>query len=379
MRQILLTASILLGAAGTASAQAVVRVVPPAPVAPPAPAPPAPVAPAPPAPVAPPAPIVHVNPEDLFHVNLDVESLKELASLSHVNWEAESARWAEEGARWAAEGARWAEQFAFAEQSFQPFQKGTQIDAQYSQARSFIDSNQYDRALGPLDRVITAKAERADGAMYWKAYTLYKLARRDEAVATVNQLAKEFPQSPWVRDARALEVEMKQSAGQAVGADSSDDDVKLLAMQGIMRSNPDAAFPVIEKMLAGSGNVRLKDRALYVLSQNRSERSRTILANVAKGNANPDLQRAAIRYLGQSNSPDAIATLSSLYRPDQPVEVHRAIVSSLRQNHNNTAATNALIAIAKAERDLELKKELIRHLSDSRTPEAQQYMLELIK
>ena len=308
-------------------------------------------------------------------VDLDLTSLKE-----HGKWAAEEAKWAVEGAKWAAEAAMWEGQaFNFTQAVPQPFQKGTQSESLLSQARGFIDRNQYDRALSPLDQVIAAKAERTDAALYWKAYTLYKLARRDEAVATVNQLQKEFPQSAWVRDARALEVEMKQSAGQPVGADATDDDVRLLAMQGLMRSDPEAALSAIEKLLAGGANVRVKERALFVLSQSRSERARAIIGGVARGNANPDLQRTAIRLLAQSNSPDSIAVLSSLYRPEQSMEIRGTIISSLGQSgHNNPAASNALITIYRTERDRDLKMQAFRRLSDCRTPECKALMLEII-
>lgn len=369
MRQILLTASIVLSAAGAVSAQVV---FPPAPA--PAPAPLPPVAP-PAAPVvfaavppmpAPQAPIVAVTPPHTFEFDL--------ASIH------EQARWAAEEAKWAVETAKWeAQNFNFNFAEAQPFQKGTQAEGLLSQARGYIDRNQYDRALSPLDRVIAAKAERVDAAMYWKAYSLYKLARRDEAVATVNQLQKEFPQSAWVRDARALEVEMKQSAGQPVGADAADDDVKLLAMQGLMRTDQEAALSAIEKLLGSGANVRVKERALFVLSQGRSDRARAIIAGVARGNANPDLQRTAIRLLAQSNSPDSIAVLTTLYRPEQSVEIRSAIISSLGQSgHSNTAASNALIAIYKAERDRDLKMQAFRHLSDCRTPECRALMVEII-
>ena len=161
--------------------------------------------------------------------------------------------------------------------SIQPFnltyQDHSQAESQYSQARQRIDSNQYDRALEPLERVISAKGERADAAMYWKAYSLMKLARRDEALATLGQLTKQFPESPWVRDGRALEVEVKQAAGQNAATDGVDDETKLLALNGLMRTDPDRALAAVEKMLAGSANVRLKDRALFVLSQSRSEKA----------------------------------------------------------------------------------------------------------
>ena len=257
------------------------------------------------------------------------------------------------------------------------FQELNQLESLYSQARQRIDSNQYDRALEPLERLIDAKGSRADAAMYWKAYSLMKLARRDEALSTLGQMTKQFPDSRWLRDARALEVEVKQASGQNVSADLVDDDTKLLALQGIMRTDPDAALPAVEKMLAGSGSVKLKDRALFVLSQSRSDRALPILGNVARTNTNPDLQQRAIRYLGISNSPEAITTLTAVYRGDNSVETRKAVISALSSSRNQ-AATPALVSLAKAERNPELKTQIVRYLSNSSSAEAKAYMLEIL-
>jgi len=249
----------------------------------------------------------------------------------------------------------------------------------YSQARAWIDRDQYDRALEPLDKVIGAKGSRADAAMYWKAYSLLKLARRDEALSTLEQMQKQHPDSRWLRDARALEVEAKQAAGQSVATNMADDDVKLLALNGIMRTDPEAALPVVEKMLSGGGSVRLKERALFVLSQNKSDRAREIIGSVARGTSNPDLQLLAIRYLGVSSSPDGVTTLLTVYRSDSSVDTRKAVVSALAAAHNNSAATNALITLARGERNPELRTSIVRHLSLSAAPEARAYMLELLK
>lgn len=258
------------------------------------------------------------------------------------------------------------------------YQEKGQVESQYSQARQRIDNNQYDRALEPLDRVISAKGERADAAMYWKAYSLMKLARRDEALSTLSQLTKQFPDSGWVRDARALEVEVKQAAGQNVSADLVDDETKLLALQGIMRTDPDAALSAVEKLLAGGGSVRLKDRALFVLSQSRNDRALGIISNVARTNANPDLKQRAIRYLGQSNSPEAINTLTTVYRAENSVDTKKAVISALASSRNS-GATAALVTLARSERNAELKTSIVRHLANSNSPEAKGYMLELLK
>src|SRR5436853_243741 len=78
----------------------------------------------------------------------------------------------------------------------------------------------------------------------------------------------------------------------------TDDDLKLLVLRGIMQSDPDQAIPIIEKVLTSANSPKVKDRALFVLSQSRSPRARDIIAGVAKGNGNPDLQLRAIRYVG---------------------------------------------------------------------------------
>jgi len=204
-------ASILsLTVASTASAQRVVT------------APPVPAAPAAPV-VFPPVPYFALHQIDLPRVELPHLELQhiELPHIEipdvHIDFDAirESVATAQQ---MAAVGVGQAFNF---QENFQ-FQEKGQIDSQYSQARSRIDNNQYDRALEPLDRVISAKGERADAAMYWKAYSLMKLARRDEALSTLGQLTKQFPSSPWVKDARALEVEVKQAAGQNVSTGRTD-------------------------------------------------------------------------------------------------------------------------------------------------------------
>ena len=79
-----------------------------------------------------------------------------------------------------------------------------------------------------------------------------------------------------------------------------------MALRGLMNSDPEQALPIIEKMLTGANSPKVKDRALFVLSQSDSARAREIIANVAKGNANPDLQLRAIqlsRHHGRHRQP----------------------------------------------------------------------------
>jgi len=361
--KLIVLASILsLTVASTASAQKVVTV----PTVPAAPAVPV---------VFPPVPYFDLHQIDLPRVELPHIELPYI-EIPDVHIDFDAIRESVATAQMAAVGV--GQVFNFQE-NFQ-FQEKGQIDSQYSQARSRIDNNQYDRALEPLDRVISAKGERADAAMYWKAYSLMKLARRDEALSTLGQLTKQFPSSPWVKDARALEVEVKQAAGQNVSTDTADDEIKLLALQGIMRSSPDTALPAVEKLLAGSGSVRLKERALFVLQQSRNDKALGIIGNVARTNSNPDLQQRAIRILGQSNNAEAINTLTAVYKADNSVETKKTVISALASApRNNTAAVSAMVTLGRAERNPELKKSIVQHLSNNpNSPEVQMFLNEIL-
>ena len=161
-------------------------------------------------------------------------------------------------------------------------------DDLYDRARDLIEQGKFDRAVADLDRLIALKSNRTDAAMYWKAYSLSKLGQRADALTELGDLIKQFGDSRWLRDARALEVEVRQASGQAVSPASQDDEeLKLMALRGIMQSDPEQALPVLEKMLAGGNSPKVKDRALFVLSQSHSPRAREIIAGVAKGTPIP--------------------------------------------------------------------------------------------
>jgi hypothetical protein len=196
--------------------------------------------------------------------------------------------------------------------------------------------------------------------MYWKAYSLSKLARKAEALSVLGALQKEYAKSAWLNDARALDVEIRQASGQSVSADSSDEEVKLLALRGMMQSDPETTVPIIEKLLAGNSSVRVKDRALFVLSQSRSTRARDVIAGVAKGGANPDLRMGAIRYLGMRSDADSRQVLDDVYRSTNDVDVKRAILRSFMMSGGG--ARDRLLAIAKTEKSPELRGEAVQQL-----------------
>jgi hypothetical protein len=234
-----------------------------------------------------------------------------------------------------------------------------QADDLYDRARDLIEQGRFDRAIDALNRLIGQNGSRTDAALYWKAYTLEQLGQSTDALNTVADLYKRFGDSRWIKDARALEVEVRQSSGQPVSPDAqNDEELKLLALRGLMQSDPDQAFPVIEKILSTSNSPKVKDRALFVLSQNRSTRARDLIASVAKGNSSPDLQLKAVRYLGIMNGPENRQVLSDVYRASNDSAVKRAILRSFMVAQDR----DHLLSVAKSEPAADLRGEAVRQL-----------------
>ena len=315
------------------------------------------------------------------------------------------------------------------------------VDTIYDSARQAIENSQFDRAIRDLDRVLADQGKsRADAALYWKAYSQSRIAETQEALKTLNELMKEFAKSTWAKDARALAVEIQAANGQPISTDlQNDEELKLLALRGVMQSDPERGVPIIEKMLAGGASPRVRERALFVLSQSRSPRAREVMLNTARNNGNADLQRSAIRYLGMMGGADDREALNTIYRSATDMSVKRAILSSYftsgnvdrmidiaktekdpelrriairnlgtmsRSNGANTSDAlvsiyksdsssdirrqiinslfiqrnaKALVELARSEKDPDLKRELVSKLSVMKTPEATDYMLELLK
>ncbi|HEV2448402.1 MAG TPA: HEAT repeat domain-containing protein, partial [Candidatus Sulfopaludibacter sp.] len=208
--------------------------------------------------------------------------------------------------------------------------------------------------------VATRGGSHADGALYWKAYALNKLGRRDDALAALAELNKSYAGSHWLDDAKALEIEVKQSSGQRVSPESeSNDDLKLIALEGLVQSDPDRAFPILEQLLKKVQTPNFKKRAIYVLALNNSPRAQQLLDQIARGGGNPDMQMTAIQYMGRS-SKDAnkAQVLFDIYNSSSDANVKRAVLTAFLSNRDK----DHLLQIAKSDKSADMRTEAIRML-----------------
>jgi HEAT repeat protein len=213
--------------------------------------------------------------------------------------------------------------------------RGGSESMNYSSGLSLEDSKQFEKAIARFDQVVAQKSTRADAALYHKAYCQYRLGKTEDALATLSELRKGYDKSRYLNDAKVLEADVKKQSGHPVRPeDATDDDIKLLAIQGIQNSDPVRAIPLLQGVLTSNSAPSVKKRALYVLALSEQPEAHKILLDYAKGSGNPDLQRQAISYLasGGNRRQTTSAELMDIYNSTQDEDIKMAVLNALRSS-----------------------------------------------
>ena len=358
-------------------------------VAPPAPLPPAAPVPAP-RPLPAPQPAIPIVGDVDFDFDFDFDTLtRQFENIPNMVWaQADATRDAERRARDQARIA--AEQSRLSADQARQLAKISFGDA-YNSALDAFQRRQYDRAVELFDRVIAANAGRVDGAIYWKAFSQFRLGQRDAALATIAQLRRDHAQSRYLADARVLEADIRRQSGQTIDpAQIDNDEIKLLAIQGLQRS--EQVVPLLQEVLTGANSLMVKKRALYVLALSDDPKAQQLLLQYAKGGGTPDLQLEAIRYLVvRRDNQTSGTTLREVYNSTTDAAIKREVINAFvtigrrspvivtkgelvsgtgtivsRQtsstpptNPTAAAAQKELLAIFQAETDPELRRHIV--------------------
>jgi hypothetical protein len=248
--------------------------------------------------------------------------------------------------------------FPFAE-GFAATQPG---DAEYQKGLGELDAQQWDKAVATFTAsAMKKKIGVADASLYWKAYAENKLGQAHQALASLAVLQQAYPSSRWINDAKVLALEVRLQEGKPVNplsAGDPDQDLKLIAVNSLMQTDPATALPILQKVLAGGNNSeKVKERALFVLTQNRSADARKILLDTARNGPNNGLQMKAIDFMGMMGGEDAHKDLASLYSGSSDPKVKREVLKS----YMLSGSRESLLEAVKSEKDPALRSQAIKY------------------
>ena len=160
-------------------------------------------------------------------------------------------------------------------------------------------------------QVAAAHGEHADGALYWKAYAEDKLGQYRAAQDSCAELRKGYPKSGWAEDCSALEVEIRGKTGLPVEIEPGEsDEVKLLALNAIMRQDEPRALKEIQTILNGDSSERLKKEAQFILGQHYSNATYAQIVRVSYVEGDVRVQRGVANEKASGGSwEQAVANL----------------------------------------------------------------------
>jgi hypothetical protein len=95
-----------------------------------------------------------------------------------------------------------------------------------------------------------------------------------------------------------------------------------------------------------------------------------VLITAARGDKDPETRIEAIHSLGNDESPKATAALRSIYSESADRKTRTAVIDALTNQEN----AKALIEIFRAEKDRELRKDIVHRLAEMDSPEAEAFV-----
>jgi HEAT repeat protein len=194
-------------------------------------------------------------------------------------------------------------------------------------------------------------------------------ARLNMEISRINPQPMPFPNLMSIPDLNTGNIYLHS------GYPASEDDIKILALNSLMRQDPSKALPLLKDLLNSNKSLPVRKQALFVLSRSKDPQAQALLAETATANGTPQLQRIAVEFLSLSRGKDADPMLAEIYRGSTDAEVKRAAINGLFLTHDATL----LVDLARSEKDLNLKRDIVSQLSLMNDKAATDYMLELLK
>jgi HEAT repeat protein len=101
----------------------------------------------------------------------------------------------------------------------------------------------------------------------------------------------------------------------------------------------------------------------------------TKMLEAAKNEKDPELRRAAVRNLGLVRSDESGKALAEIYARETDRGIREEVLNAYFIQGN----AGAIVAIAKTEKDPELKKTAVQKLALMHSQEASDYMMEILQ
>ena len=152
---------------------------------------------------------------------------------------------------------------------------------------------------------------------------------------------------------------------QAASGMTEQEEIKAIALQSLMQSNPERALPYIADILKNDSKASkgLKDSAVRLLGQYRGPNATNLLLDLARNQSDSRLRRSAIYSLGNVEDDKAFDLLLNLATTSDDQEVAKAALRALA-NHRNQKAKDSIGSLALSAKSPLIRRDAIYYLGE---------------
>jgi len=292
-----------------------------------------------------------------------------------------------------------------------PWAKADPADSLYRLAREALSRGDYKRAAEIFHRIPERypQSAYAGQALYYEAFALYRsggdddlntardrlnqlkgrypaIAKKDGApllTRVCGELAKRGDESCAASIGKTAEgdndvsdgktVTIPGSQGRCPSEDDENDD-RIIALQALLNMNADRAMPILQKVLArrDSCSAGLRRKAVFLVSQKRTDQTANILMNVARTDPDQETREQAVFWLSQV--PGSTGLLEEILKGNGDENIKEKALFSLSQQNEPKAAQILRDFAARDNENSDLREKAIFWLGQRRSTENTEFL-----
>ncbi|MEM7415809.1 MAG: HEAT repeat domain-containing protein [Gemmatimonadota bacterium] len=270
----------------------------------------------------------------------------------------------------------------------------------YQSARESLNRRRYTEAAAQFEalRDEFPRSAYVAESYYWEAFSRFReggATELREAAELLQIQLNRYPEARTRRDADALRVRIEAQLARRGDADAAaviaeaasgpcdeEQEVRLAALSALMNMNADQAVPILQEVLQSRGDcsVELRRRAVFLISQHMTDESVDILLDLAHRNPDPDaeVREQAVFWLHQVDSPEALDALASILMDSDDQEIQERAIFAISQRSGDARAVRILKDYAERDDiDNELRANAIFWISQNPDAGGATYLIDL--
>jgi HEAT repeat protein len=276
-------------------------------------------------------------------------------------------------------------------------------DSLYRAAREALIDGDFRRAAGMFGEIGTRfpKSTYAADALYYRAYSLYRLGGESELRAALSALDEEqrrFPTAGTINDARELAIRIRGSLAQRGDVNSAEavtavastkcttgtggergDDIRGEAMNALLQMDAQSALPIIKAVLQKRDecSASLRKKAVFLLSQKETSETVGLLADASRNDPSPVVRLEAVFWLGQVHSDAAAAALEEIATKSDDPRLRDKAVFALGQQGSPRATAVVRRLAESGDTPRKVREQAIFQLGQRRSTENAEFLRSL--